>query len=83
MFDYTNEAKICRKSGPSSKRDIENIGMYCLLDNLETLSPHDQAEIYNAGNFMMLNKEEIVKTSTKLVLSLVKTKGFKALEINQ
>jgi hypothetical protein len=32
---------------------------------------------------MMLNKEEIVKTSTKLVLSLVKTKGFKALEINQ
>jgi penicillin amidase len=38
-----------------------------------------RAEIYNAGNFrkMMLNKEEIIKTSTKLVLFLVKTKGFK------
>jgi len=31
---------------------------------------HDQAEMYNEGKFrkMRLNKEEIVKTSTKLVL---------------
>jgi hypothetical protein len=32
---------------------------------------------------MMLNKEEIVKTSTKLVLFPGKTKGFKTLKINQ
>jgi penicillin amidase len=55
-------------------------GMYWTIP----LSPHynDQAEIYNAGNFrkMMLNKEEIVKTSTKLVLSLVKLKVLKPLK---
>jgi penicillin amidase len=77
MFDYTNEAKYVVKVGPSSRRvidfsDIEN--SWNVLPTGQSgnpLSPHynDQAEIYNAGNFrkMMLNKEEIVKTSTKLV----------------
>jgi penicillin amidase len=77
MFDYTNESKYVVKGGPSSRRvidfsDIEN--SWNILPTGQSgnpFSPHynDQAEIYNSGNFrkMMLNKEEIVKTSTKLV----------------
>jgi penicillin amidase len=63
--------------------DIENSWNLPTGQSGNPLSPHynDQRNIQRR-NFrkMMLNKEEIVKTSTKLVLSLVKTKGFKALK---
>ncbi|MFT4983151.1 MAG: penicillin amidase [Flavobacterium sp.] len=77
MFDYTNESKYRVKGGPSSRRvidfsDIEN--SWTILPTGQSGNPlskhyNDQAEIYNTGNFrkMMLNKEEIIKTSTKLV----------------
>ena len=77
MFDYTNDSKYIVKGGPSSRRvidfsDIENSwGILPTGQSGNPLSAHysDQAEIYNAGNFrkMMLNKGEIIKTSTKLV----------------
>jgi penicillin amidase len=77
MFDYTNDSKYIVKGGPSSRRvidfsDIENSwGILPTGQSGNPLSAHysDQAEIYNAGNFrkMMLNKKEIIKTSTKLI----------------
>jgi penicillin amidase len=77
IFDYTNESKHVVKGGPSSRRvidfsDIENSwNIIPTGQSGNPLSAHynDQAEIYNAGNFrkMMLNKKEIIKTSTKLV----------------
>lgn len=82
MFDYTNESKYVVKGGPSSRRvidfsDIEN--SWNVLPTGQSGNPlsahyNDQSEIYNTGNFrkMMLNKEEIVKTSTKLVFIPVK-----------
>jgi penicillin amidase len=77
MFDYTNESKYVVKGGPSSRRvidfsDIEN--SWNILPTGQSGNPlsahyNDQAKIYNAGNFrkMKINKEEIIKTSTKLV----------------
>jgi penicillin amidase len=79
FFDYTDEAKYVVKGGPSTRRiidfsDIEN--SWSILPTGQSgnpLSSHysDQAELYNAGKFrkMKLNKEEIIKTSTKLVFS--------------
>ena len=70
-------AKYVVKGGPSTRRiidfsDIEN--SWSILPTGQSgnpLSSHysDQAELYNTGKFrkMKLNKEEIVKTSTKLV----------------
>jgi penicillin amidase len=77
MFDYTNEGKYVVKGGPSTRRivdfsDIEN--SWSILPTGQSgnpFSPHynDQAEMYNEGKFrkMKMNKEEIVKTSTKMV----------------
>jgi penicillin amidase len=77
FFDYTDEAKYVVKGGPSTRRiidfsDIEN--SWSILPTGQSgnqLSSHysDQAELYNAGKFrkMKLNKQEIVRTSTKLV----------------
>ncbi|WP_367756991.1 penicillin acylase family protein [Flavobacterium sp. WC2430] len=77
MFDYSNEEKYVVKGGPSTRRivdfsDIEN--SWSILPTGQSgnpLSAHysDQAAMYNQGKFrkMKLNKEEIVKTSTKLI----------------
>jgi penicillin amidase len=77
MFDYTDDSKYTVNGGPSTRRiidfsDIENC--WSILPTGQSgnpLSAHykDQAEMYNAGTFrkMKLNKEEIIRTSTKLV----------------
>ena len=77
FFDFTDDGNYIVKGGPSTRRiidfsDIEN--SWSVLPTGQSgnpLSAHysDQAELYNAGKFrrMMLNKEEIVRTSTKLV----------------
>ncbi|RBN49074.1 penicillin acylase family protein [Flavobacterium psychrolimnae] len=77
FFDFTDDGNYIVKGGPSTRRiidfsDIEN--SWSILPTGQSgnpLSAHysDQAELYNAGKFrrMMLNKEEIVRTSTKLV----------------
>ena len=77
FFDFTDDGEYIVKGGPSTRRvidfsDIEN--SWSVLPTGQSgnpLSAHysDQAELYNAGKFrrMMLNKEEIVRTSTKLV----------------
>ncbi|MBC5838561.1 penicillin acylase family protein [Flavobacterium muglaense] len=78
MFDYTNEGKYVVKGGPSTRRivdfsDVEN--SWSILPTGQSGNPFsahysDQAELYNQGKFrkMKLNKEEIVRTSTKLIL---------------
>ncbi|SEP17734.1 penicillin amidase [Flavobacterium sp. CF108] len=78
FFGLTNEGKYYVKGGPSTRRivdfsDIEN--SWSILPTGQSGNPFskhysDQAEMYNAGKFrkMKLNKEEIIKTSTKLVL---------------
>ena len=78
FFDYTEDGNYVVKGGPSTRRiidfsDIEN--SWSILPTGQSgnpLSAHysDQAELYNAGKFrrMMLNKKEIVRTSTKLIL---------------
>ncbi|KOP37726.1 penicillin acylase family protein [Flavobacterium sp. WLB] len=78
FFGLTNEGKYYVKGGPSTRRivdfsDIEN--SWSILPTGQSGNPFskhysDQAEMYNAGKFrkMKLNKEEIMKTSTKLVL---------------
>ncbi|RYJ53733.1 penicillin acylase family protein [Flavobacterium petrolei] len=77
FFDFTDDGNYIVKGGPSTRRiidfsDIEN--SWSILPTGQSgnpLSEHysDQAELYNAGKFrrMMLNKDEIVRTSTKLV----------------
>lgn len=77
FFDFTDDGNYLVKGGPSTRRiidfsDIEN--SWSILPTGQSgnpLSAHysDQAELYNAGKFrrMMLNKEEIVRTSTKLL----------------
>ena len=78
FFGLTNEGKYYVKGGPSTRRivdfsDIEN--SWSILPTGQSGNPFskhysDQAEMYNEGKFrkMKLNKEEIIKTSTKLVL---------------
>ncbi|MGE6355830.1 penicillin acylase family protein [Flavobacterium sp. NPDC079362] len=78
FFGLTKEGKYYVKGGPSTRRivdfsDIEN--SWSILPTGQSGNPFskhydDQAEMYNAGKFrkMKLNKEEIIKTSTKLVL---------------
>ncbi|MFD1601130.1 penicillin acylase family protein [Flavobacterium artemisiae] len=78
FFGFNNEGKYYTKGGPSTRRiidfaDIEN--SWSILPTGQSGNPFskhydDQAEMYNAGKFrkMKLNKEEIVKTSTKLIL---------------
>ncbi|EIA10182.1 penicillin acylase family protein [Flavobacterium frigoris] len=77
MFDFSNEAKYVVKGGPSTRRivdfsDIEN--SWSILPTGQSGNPlsahyNDQAVMYNEGKFrkMKMNKNEIVKTSTKLV----------------
>ena len=78
FFDFTSDGTYNVDGGPSTRRivdfsDVEN--SWSILPTGQSgnpLSAHyrDQAELYNAGKFrrMMLNKEEIMRTSTKLVL---------------
>lgn len=78
FFGLNNEGKYYVKGGPSTRRivdfsDVEN--SWSILPTGQSGNPFskhysDQAEMYNAGKFrkMKLNKEEIIKTSTKLVL---------------
>ncbi|MFV8376910.1 penicillin acylase family protein [Flavobacterium sp. LB1P62] len=77
MFGFSEDGNYKVSAGPSTRRiidfsDIEN--SWSILPTGQSgnpLSAHysDQAELYNAGKFrrMKLNKEEIVRTSTKLV----------------
>ncbi|TDE55569.1 penicillin acylase family protein [Flavobacterium sp. GT3P67] len=77
FFDFTDDGNYIVKGGPSTRRiidfsDIEN--SWSILPTGQSgnpLSAHysDQAELYNSGKFrrMKLNRDEIVRTSTKLV----------------
>jgi len=77
FFGYNDEGKYYVKGGPSTRRvidfsDIEN--SWSILPTGQSGNPFskhydDQAEMFNAGKFrkMKMNKEEIIKTSTKLV----------------
>jgi penicillin amidase len=77
MFEFSENGNYKVTAGPSTRRiidfsDIEN--SWSILPTGQSgnpLSSHfsDQAELYNAGKFrrMKLNKDEIVRTSTKLL----------------
>ena len=77
FFDFTDSGEYAVKGGPSTRRvvdfsDIEN--SMSILPTGQSGNPfskhyNDQAEMYNIGKFrkMKMNKEEIVRTSTKLV----------------
>ncbi|GGF18639.1 penicillin acylase family protein [Flavobacterium limi] len=77
FFGYNNEGRYYVKGGPSTRRiidfsDIEN--SWSIIPTGQSGNPFskhydDQAGMYNAGKFrkMKLNKDEILKTSTKLV----------------
>jgi penicillin amidase len=77
FFNFTDTGEYQVKGGPSTRRvidfsDIEN--SMSILPTGQSGNPfskhyNDQAEMYNTGKFrkMKMNKEEIVKTSTKLV----------------
>jgi penicillin amidase len=77
QFYYNDTGKYEVKAGPSTRRvidfsDIENsVSILPTGQSGNPMSKHynDQAEMYNKGQFrkMKLNKNEIVKTSTKLV----------------
>ena len=77
MFTFTDKEKYDVKGGPSTRRvidfsDIENsMSILPTGQSGNPMSPHyqDQAAMYNKGQFrkMKLNKDEIIKTSTKLV----------------
>lgn len=77
FFYYSDEKEYTIKGGPSTRRVID----FSDIENSVSILPtgqsgiqssihyDDQAEMYNKGEFrkMKLNKEEIIKTSTKLV----------------
>lgn len=77
MFHYTNDKEYTVTGGPSTRRivdfsDVEN--SWSILPTGQSGNPFskhydDQAKLYNEGKFrkMKMNKEEIVKTGTKLV----------------
>ena len=77
-FEYDNTGIYKVASGPSTRRivdfsDIENsISILPTGQSGNPFSKHysDQAEMYNKGEFrkMKMNKEEIIKTSTKLII---------------
>jgi len=77
FFNFTEDGNYNIKGGPSSRRiidfsDIENSwGILPTGQSGNPFSTHydDQSELYNTGKFrkMKLNKEEIIRTSTKLV----------------
>jgi penicillin amidase len=78
FYGLNNEGQYAVKGGPSTRRvidfsDIEN--SWSIIPTGQSGNPFskhysDQAELFNKGEFrkMKLNKEEIIKTSTKLVL---------------
>ncbi len=82
FFDFTDIGEYVVKGGPSTRRvidfsDIENsISILPTGQSGNPFSKHydDQAEMYNSGKFrkMKLNKEEIIRTSTKLVFLPIK-----------
>jgi len=77
FFSFVDDGLYQVKGGPSTRRvidfsDIEN--SMSILPTGQSGNPfskhyNDQAEMYNTGKFrtMKMNKEEIIKTSTKLV----------------
>ncbi len=77
FFNFTETGEYQVKGGPSTRRvidfsDIEN--SMSILPTGQSGNPfskhyNDQAEMYNTGKFrkMKMNKEEIIRTSTKLV----------------
>ncbi len=77
FFDFAEDGQYKVKGGPSTRRiidfsDIENASSILPTGQSgNPFSPHysDQAQMYNDGKFrkMMLNKNEITKTGTKLV----------------
>ena len=77
MFTYSDNETNIVKGGPSTRRIIDFSNIENSLSILPTgnsgnpFSKHynDQSEMFVAGKFrkMMLNKNEIIKTSTKLV----------------
>jgi penicillin amidase len=79
FFNFTDTGNYQVKGGPSTRRvidfsDVEN--SMSILPTGQSGNPfskhyNDQAEMYAEGKFrkMKLNKEEIIKTSTKLVFS--------------
>jgi penicillin amidase len=82
FFNFTDRGQYVVKGGPSTRRvidfsDIEN--SMSILPTGQSGNPfskhyNDQAEMYATGKFrkMKLNKEEIIRTSTKLVFSPIK-----------
>ncbi len=76
ISDFTGKGEYLVKAGPSTRRvidfsDVEN--SWSILPTGQSGNPfskhyQDQAEMYMKGEFrkMKLNKEEIIKTSTKL-----------------
>jgi penicillin amidase len=77
MFHYTDEGNYAVTGGPSTRRivdfsDVEN--SWSIIPTGQSgniLSSHysDQAVLYNEGKFrkMKMNKEEIIRTGTKLL----------------
>ena len=82
FFSFTDNGQYQVKGGPSTRRvidfsDIEN--SWSILPTGQSGNPfskhyNDQAEMYNSGKFrkMKMNKEEIIRTSTKLVFVPIK-----------
>ncbi len=77
MFGFSSNGKYEVKAGPSTRRvidfsDVENsVSILPTGNSGNFMSKHynDQAQMYNKGQFrkMKLNKNEIIKTSTKLI----------------
>lgn len=82
LFSLNPSGEYKVSAGPSTRRiidfsDIEN--SWSILPTGQSgnpMSPHysDQAEMYNAGKFrkMKMNKEEIISSSTKLIINPIK-----------
>jgi penicillin amidase len=82
FYDYSDKDFYMVKGGPSTRRivdfsDVEN--SWSILPTGQSGNPfsghyRDQADLYNSGKFrkMKMNKEEIIQSSTKLILKPVK-----------
>ena len=82
FYDYSDMDSYVVKGGPSTRRiidfsDVEN--SWSILPTGQSGNPfsahyRDQADLYNSGKFrkMKMNKEEIIQSSTKLILKPVK-----------
>lgn len=82
FYDYGDTGNYEIKGGPSTRRivdfsDVEN--SWSILPTGQSGNPFsahykDQADLYNSGKFrkMKMNKEEIIRSSTKLVLKSAK-----------